>query len=386
MWANPAGDAVELAVALEASASRPAAEAALLGKGWVKDDAPGAPAVALRSADGAWTAALLWEKSEAGRAERAVPAPGESDAGITSVRGRLYFTRDDADTMRKRWAEAGEDWKHAVPYHIPLRESPRAAAGGGVRFAPNAEEDVTYGLTVVPPWADGGTMHINFPEHLEYGLTGHGILRHSDKRPNPWKIAADGRSASYDVDSLELPGVNVQASAVASGADRARLRLKITNRSGKTLERVKPLLCLWYAKLAGFPGRLSDNFTHTWVVQDGKPVALAAIPTEKADATAKVAYVRGCSQHDCDKFALSRGGLIGSDIDRALIAVTARDGNRKVLLTFTPGKSILSNRAIPCAHADPYLGTLENGQSVEAAGELLFTGEPLEGAIARFVP
>ena len=47
--------------------------------------------------------------------------------------------------------------------------------------------------------------------------------------------------------------------------------------------------------------------------------------------------------HVKDRLCFSRGGLIEVDIVRALIAVTARDGTRKVLISFTPGKSILSN-------------------------------------------
>ena len=119
------------------------------------------------------------------------------------------------------------------------------------------------------------------------------------------------------------------------------------------------------------------------MLKDGKVMTLASISTENPAATAKVAYVRGCSQHDCDKFARGRGGLIETDIDRALIAVTARDGKRKAIVAFTPGKSILSNAVIPCAHADPYLGTLEVGKSVEANGEILFTESLLEARLPR---
>ena len=46
------------------------------------------------------------------------------------------------------------------------------------------------------------------------------------------------------------------------------------------------------------------------------------------------------------------------------------DWKRKLLITFTPGKSILTNAFIPCAHADPYYGTLAPGQ----AGALVQTG------------
>jgi hypothetical protein len=73
--------------------------------------------------------------------------------------------------------------------------------------------------------------------------------------------------------------------------------------------------------------------------------------------------------------------LIGRDIDRALIAVTAKNGKRKALLAFTPGKSILSNAFIPCVHADPYFGTIKPGESREVEGLLVFTEAPIEEAV-----
>ncbi|HEX2521302.1 MAG TPA: hypothetical protein VHP35_04190, partial [Terriglobia bacterium] len=199
-----------------------------------------------------------------------------------------------------------------------------------------------------------------------------GILRYSDKRDNPWKIASDSRSASFDVESLELPGVTVHASAMAQ-RDRALLTLKVFNGGKKRLERIKPLLCFWYSKLTGFPTKLSDNFENTYVIKAGQLLSLRSIPTANPQATAKVAYVRGCSQHDCDQFALRRGGLIEGDVDKALIAVTDRMGARKIAIAFTPGKSILSNAVIPCAHADPYLGALAPGESAEARGVVVFS-------------
>src|SRR5437016_14302402 len=115
--------------------------------------------------------------------------------------------------------------------------------------------------------------------------------------------------------------------------------MKILNGGDKTLNRVKPLLCFWYAGLAGFPSRLSDNFKYTYEVMDGKPVALKNIRTDNPKATAKVAYVRGRTQHDRDQIARSRGGMIERDLDLALIAVTARDGKRKDGMTVNPGRS-----------------------------------------------
>jgi hypothetical protein len=344
MWAYPNGEAVDLCASLKLEVGRARVEAVLDGKGWTRDRTPsGVPVLLRRSTDGNWIAALMWEQSETDSPARGVLTPGERKARATSVRGRLYLYNGDIETIRERWAEANEDWKHSFPYRMPVEESWSPIRGRGVRFAPNVEEEMAYGLTIVSPWKDGGSVHVNFPEHLEYNEVGNGILRHHDKRINPWKIAADGRSASYEIESLELPGVHVQASAVADG-DRARFSMKILNRSDKTLNRVKPLLCFWYAGLAGFPSRLSDNFKYTYVVMDGKPVALTNIRTDNPEATAKVAYVRGCAQHDCDKFARSRGGLIERDLDLALIAVTARDGKRKAVITFTPGKSIVRTR------------------------------------------
>ena len=377
MWANPDSEAIDLAVTFKKEAGAPEVAAALSGKGW-RDESKRGGGLMRRSADGAWIASLLWERSVAGQPSRGVPETVQ--AGASTVRGRLLVSRDNIDAVHRRWAEFRSDWKNSVPYRLPVEEPGPPVTARTVRFAPNAEEDMTYGLTVVPPWQDGGTMHVNFPEHLEYGAVGHGILRHHDKRPNPWKIAADGLSASYQVESLELPGVRIEASAIAD-RDIARLSLNITNGTSQMLESVKPLLCFWYAGLAGFPARLSGNFKYIYVAKEGKPVALADLPTANPDATAKVAYVRGCSQHDCDKFARSRGGLIGSDLDLAWITVTAIDGKRKAVVTFTPGKSILSNAVIPCAHADPYLGTLAPGQAVHASGELLFTEDSLEAVL-----
>ena len=381
MWAYPNGEAVELCASRKVEAGPAGVEAVLGGKGWTRARTPsGVPVLVRRSTDARWIAALMWEQSETGSPARGVLTPGESKARSISVRGRLYLYDEDMETIRERWAEANEDWKHSFPYRMPVEESRSPVPDRGVHFAPNVEEEMAYGLTIVSPWKDGGNVHVNFPEHLEYNEVGNGILRHHDKRINPWKIAADGLSASYEIESLELPGVHVQASAAADG-DRARFSMKILNGSDKTLNRVKPLLCFWYAGLAGFPTRLSDNFKYTYVVMDGKPVALTNIRTDNPEATAKVAYVRGCTQHDCDQFARSRGGLVERDIDLALIAVTARDGKRKAVITFTPGKSILSNTVIPCAHADPYFGTLGPGESAEAKGEILFTEGLLDEAV-----
>jgi hypothetical protein len=381
MWAWPQGDTLDFWVSL---AQRPGSawiEAALGGQGWQPAGNPkGVPALVRRSSDGTAIAALIWERSETGNPARGV-AVSSQPQDVASVRGRLYFIRGGVESIHERWVKSEEEWKHSLPYRMPLDDFAGAARAEGVRFAPNAEEEMNYGLTIVPPWKDGGTLHANFPEHFEYGENGNGILRYSDRRNNPWTIASDGGSARYDVESPELPGVMVHASAIAR-RDRAMLTFKIVNGGKKRLERIKPLLCFWYAKLTGFPTKLSDNFENTYVIKAGQLLSLRSIPTANPQATAKVAYVRGCSQHDCDQFALRRGGLIEGDVDKALIAVTDRMGARKIAIAFTPGKSILSNAVIPCAHADPYLGALAPGESAEARGVVVFGETPLDKILA----
>jgi len=125
--------------------------------------------------------------------------------------------------------------------------------------------------------------------------------------------------------------------------------------------------------------------TVTYVVMDGKLTRLDQIRTAKPDPQAMVAYVRGCGQHDCDKFAHSRGGLSAQEIDAAVSAVTSKDGRRKVVLGFTPPKSMLSNAFIPCLHADPYFGDLELGDTAEASGVIVFTDGDLESAVGEAV-
>src|SRR3954464_1328577 len=75
------------------------------------------------------------------------------------------------------------------------------------------EKRKAYGLTVTPPWADGGSVFINLPEHLWYMPETKGIARHHDNRNNVWKVSADGKEAGYNIESLTVPGVflNVKA-------------------------------------------------------------------------------------------------------------------------------------------------------------------------------
>src|SRR5437879_267404 len=71
----------------------------------------------------------------------------------------------------------------------------------------NPEQRMAYGLNVTPPWADGGCVFINFPEHLEYMPGTRGIARHHDARRNVWQVSPEGSEAGYAVESLSEPGV-----------------------------------------------------------------------------------------------------------------------------------------------------------------------------------
>jgi hypothetical protein len=245
--------------------------------------------------------------------------------------------------------------------------------------------DYMYGLEVAPPWTDGGTLVINFPEHLERFPDTEGILRYSDRNPQGgWKVAADGMSAVLDVDSPTMAGVHVLGRARVVTPNRIEMSMRITNRSDRDMAGIIPLYCFHYRGLTGFP-QWQENFRHTYVVMGGKLTALADIPTEKPDAEVKAAYVRGVKQRDTEDFPREHGGMITREIDRALTAVTSLDGARKLLVSWTPGKTMLSNATIPCLHADPFYGPIARGESGDAKGVLVFSEEPLESAVGKLV-
>ncbi len=239
-----------------------------------------------------------------------------------------------------------------------------------------------YGLEVAPPWEDGGTLIINLPEHLQRWPGSQGILRHNDKAPKGhWEGSEDGKTATLDVESSTMPSVYVKGTGTVVGNDRIELTMRIENKTEQPLPGITPLYCFQYRHLTGFPQWI-DNFKHTYVLIGGKAVALADIPTEKADANVKGAYVRGCTQRDSDHFPKGRGGLIEDrELDAAIIAVEALEGARKVIMGWTPGKSMLSNAAIPCAHGDPYYGSIPVGEAREVKGIGWFTEKPVEEAL-----
>src|SRR5207244_2965635 len=167
--------------------------------------------------------------------------------------------------------------------------------------------------------------------------------------------SADGGRATLDVEGPTAPGVRVQGEARTAGRNRIEVTMRISNGGKIPLATVKPLYCFHYRELAGFP-QWVDNFKHTFVVRNGKPVALTDVPTKSAEAKVKGGTVAGCDQHD-NGFAEKQGGLVESGVDAAITAVESLDGKRKLVVAWSPGKSFLSNANIPCLHADPYYGT-----------------------------
>jgi hypothetical protein len=126
MWAYTNGDALELCVSVaDGARSDDRVEATLGGPGWTPEQAPkDVPALVRRSPDGAWIAALMWERDETGKPATGVPEPGEDKAASLSVRGRLILYKGKIEMLREQWTTADEQWKRSVPYHMPVAEPP----------------------------------------------------------------------------------------------------------------------------------------------------------------------------------------------------------------------------------------------------------------------
>jgi len=235
-----------------------------------------------------------------------------------------------------------------------------------------------YGLTIHAPWENGGFLFVNFPEHLEYMPGTKGIARHHDDRDNVWHVSDEGKTASYDVESLTDPGMRMAVEGKAD-AGRASFEMTLTNRTGELRGSIRPMLCHQYGALAGFPDSRTDNFARTFVVIGGELVALDNLEVLSSEAYARMAQAKGCPDHH-NWWAERMGGLIEEEIDFAFTAVQG-DDDRKLIVFWTPGKCLLSNRAIPCIHSDPYYGNLANGDSRTAKGMVIFTREPLQGVV-----
>lgn len=243
----------------------------------------------------------------------------------------------------------------------------------------NPEKRHVYGLNVTPPWPDGGSLYINLPEHLWYMPDTKGIARHHDQRKNVWQISKDGTTAWYSVESLLEPGVFIAVEAHAD-SDRVHFEMTITNRSAVFLKSIGPLFCFQYHHMEGFPAKSTDNFAHTFVVIEGKPVALKDISVKTPEAIARMAQTKDCKD-ESNWWAEKMGGMIEQRIDMAMTALTSSTDDRKVIVSWTPGKSMLSNTVIPCIHADPCFGDLARGESTTVRGVLIFTRKSLESVI-----
>ena len=251
------------------------------------------------------------------------------------------------------------------------------------------EKRMTYGLNVAAPWPGGGTLFINFPEHLEYNPQGNTILRHWDNRRNLWIMSPDLKQVSYRVESLAMKGVTVEAFArvatrteCPAGARGIYLAMRIANNSRITLPVIRPLICFQYKKLTGFP-QYMENFQHSFIVMNGELTALSDLPTKNLDTKFKGCVVRGCPQRDTR--AERQGGLIREDMDLALSVVTELKGPRKVIFWWTPGKSMIANANIPCMHADPYFGSLKPGEKASAEGLVLFTEDKTDPIVEELI-
>ena len=241
---------------------------------------------------------------------------------------------------------------------------------------------MAYGLNIMPPWPDGGSIFVNLPEHLEYMPETKGIARHHDKRKNVWQINADSTEANYEVESLTEPGVFFAVKAKATN-EKAAFEMSITNHSEKMLNSIRPLFCFQYNLLKGFPGKQSDNFSHTYIITNGKPVLVARLVVNDTNADARMAQVKDCKDEH-NWWAIKMGGFIEQRMDAAYTILTSAHDDRKVIVRWTPGKNFLSNAAIPCIHADPCIGDLVPGKSVTVYGELIFTRAPLEQIMIKF--
>jgi len=246
----------------------------------------------------------------------------------------------------------------------------------------NPEIRMAYGLNIVPPWPGGGSVFVNLPEHLEYMPDTRGIARHHDNRKNVWQINGDSTEAHYSVESISEPAVFFSVKAMATG-QRATFEMIIMNHSAKMLHSIRPLFCFQYNLLKGFPGRLTDNFAHTFIIVKGKLTSVAGLVVEDSNAIARMAQVKDCKDEH-NWWAEKMGGFIEQRMDAAYTVLTSANDDRKVILRWTPGKNLLTNAYIPCIHADPCMGDLAPGESKTVHGELIFTDASLKEILKKF--
>jgi hypothetical protein len=246
----------------------------------------------------------------------------------------------------------------------------------------NPDIRMAYGLNIIPGWPDAGSVFVNLPEHLEYMPGTKGIARHHDNRRNVWHVNFDSTEANYSVESLTEPGLFLSVKA-KSVNEKAHFEVRINNKSSKYLHSIRPLFCFQYNLLKGFPQKKSDNFLHTFIIINGRPVSVDTLTVKDKNAIARMAQVGSCAdQHNW--WAEKMGGFIDRKMDAAYTILTAENDDRKVVVQWTPGKNFLSNSEIPCIHADPCIGNLAPGEARTVYGELIFTHLPLKEILNRY--
>ncbi len=273
-------------------------------------------------------------------------------------------------------------YNNEQPFHIAENKRVVKFFVDSTTNSDDPETRMAYGLNIVPPWPDGGSIFVNLPEHLEYMPGTKGIARHHDMRKNAWQVNADSSDAKYAVESITEPGVFFSVTARATD-QRADFEMTITNHSQKLLHSIRPMFCYQYNLLKGYPAKLSDNFAHTYIVINGKLVPVAGLAVKNPQAVARMAQVGGCKDEH-NWWAEEMGGFIVKRMDAAYTVLTAKDDDRKVILHWYPGKNLLTNGAIPCIHADPCFGDLAPGETKTVRGELIFTRAPLKQVLKEF--
>jgi hypothetical protein len=185
------------------------------------------------------------------------------------------------------------------------------------------------------------------------------------------------QQASYRVESPALRNVIIESfirkipeNVLPGNASGVKMAMRIINNGTETFPVIRALLCMQYGGLTGFPQRLQNNFSHNYIVINGILTPLSELLTSDQKTTFKGCVVKGCPQRDTR--SEKTGGLITQDMDLALSVVSSEDDKRKVIIWWTPGKSMIANSFIPCIHADPYFGTLHPGQQVYAEGMVIF--------------
>jgi len=120
MWAFPTSEALELWVSLADGAELGKVQAELGSKGWTLSQPPKeAPVLARRAPDGSLMAIFMWEKSEEDKPAWGILSPSDDRTGVKVLRGKLYLKEGKLETLRDRWIEAKENWRHSIPYRMP---------------------------------------------------------------------------------------------------------------------------------------------------------------------------------------------------------------------------------------------------------------------------